>query len=74
MIRSLSTAATQAKERISTMENGKFNIVGFIEPDNSDSDSNGWRSPSPDQEKRDRKRKGREDDDESRAASRHRRE
>jgi hypothetical protein len=72
IIRSLSNASTEAGKHISIMEHGKFSIVGFIEPD--DSDSKGWRSPSPDQEKRDRKRKEREDDDnELRAGSQQRR-
>jgi len=66
MIQSLADASTTAKERIGTMEHGKFKIVGFIPPD--DSDSYGWRSPS--QEKRGQKRKRKEDDgDESRAGS-----
>ena len=37
MIRSLADASTEAKERISAMEKGHFKIVGFIEPDDSDS-------------------------------------
>jgi len=61
MIQSLADVSTTAKARISTMEHGKFKIVGFIPPD--DSDSYRWRSPLPSQKKRGQKRKQREDDD-----------
>lgn len=69
MINDLSAASSEAKERIGTMERGKFSIVGFIEPGDSDM---GWRSPSSNQEKRDGKRKERGDDDEQTARSRRR--
>lgn len=63
MIQSLADASTTAKERIRTMEHGKFKIVGFIPPEDT-ADS------LPSQEKRGQKRKEREDDgDELRAGS-----
>ena len=66
MIRNLSEASTSANERISTMEHGKYKIVGFVL---EDTDDTGYRSPSPSQAKRGTKRKERDDDHESRAGS-----
>ena len=55
IIHSLAAASTTVKERIGAMEHGKFKIVGFIEP--NDSDSNGWCSPLPNEVKREGRRR-----------------
>jgi hypothetical protein len=62
MLYNLAEASTSAKKSISTLEQGRYKLVGFVEPEDL-TYKHVQCTPPPSQETRGRKRKEREDDD-----------